>query len=104
MPESICFPLPPKLRAITLPKLDAVLNYYVYEWHDNGIPFYVGYGCKRKAWNEHNIEAEETKLLSREFRVVIVEDNLTKLRAQDIKRYLIHKYREQEKMYLANLR
>jgi hypothetical protein len=99
----IVFPLPPKLRAITEPSLTSVTNYYVYEWHNNGLAFYVGYGKLRKAWNLHNLEAEDTKRFSKEFKVVIVQDNLNKDQAQELKKRLIAFYRSQNQD-LANVR
>jgi len=97
------FKLPPKLRAVTSPSLEHVTGYYVYEWQDREIPFYVGYGKLRKAWNLHNLDAEDTKRFSKDFRVVIVQQNLTKLQAQDLKRSLVYQYRK-DNVYLSNER
>jgi len=97
------FPLPPKLQAITVPPTTVLTNYYVYEWQCNEIPFYVGYGKLRKAYNLHNPDAEDTKRFGGEFRVVIVVDSLNKDQAQEMKRRLVNEYRS-NKVYLSNSR
>ena len=97
------FPLPPKLQAITFPPTTVLTNYYVYEWQDREVTFYVGYGKLRKAYNLHNIDAEETKRFARDYRVVIVADSLNKDQAQLLKRSLVFKYRNQNQ-YLSNSR
>jgi len=99
----IVFPLPPKLQAITVHPTDSVINYYVYEWQDNGATFYVGYGKLRKAWNLHNPEAEDTKQFAKDFKVVIIQDNLNKDQAQELKKRLVAFYRSKNH-YLSNLR
>src|SRR5690554_8031970 len=91
------FPLPPKLRAITTYEngepVTSVTGYYVYYWTNNGIPFYVGAGKLRRAWNKHGEEAEELRLLSAEFKVHIVADGLNKIEARDQRQRLIRNHR-----------
>ena len=100
---AVSFLLPPKLQAITVHPTDTVHNYYVYEWQDKEVAFYVGYGKLRKAWNLHNPEAEDTKRFSKNFRIVIIQDNLNKDQAQELKKQLVSKYRSLN-IYLSNLR
>jgi hypothetical protein len=97
------FKLPPKLKAITVHDSDTVTGYYVYEWQSNEVPFYVGYGKLRKAWNLHNSEAEDMKAFGGDFRVVIIQDNLIKDQAQELKHRLVFQYR-QDQVDLTNAR
>jgi hypothetical protein len=103
MPSSIVFTLPPKLKAITKGSPESVSDYYVYELQCDDLPFYVGYGKRRKAWNIHSEEVEDMKRFGRDFQVVIVADKLNKGMAQLLKANLISKYRKAD-LYLANQR
>lgn len=100
---SISFKITPKLRAITVHDKDTIDGYYVYELQSNEVPFYVGAGKLRRAFNLHNLETEDCKRFYPDVRVVIVKDNLTKGQALDLRRSLIFKY-TQDKMYLSNVR
>ena len=53
-------------------------GHYVYEWLDSGIPFYIGSGINRRAWNTHNDDAELQRKQSTLFQVVIHSHFLTK--------------------------
>ena len=57
---------------------------YVYAWLDGDVPFYVGKGEGKRAWQRHTLSdgkfpafCERLKHGAADFRVVIVRDNLT---------------------------
>jgi hypothetical protein len=78
------------LQSITLGKTK-VYGHYVYEWLDNGKPFYIGSGTNRRAWNTHNPLAEAQRRNSTNFRVVIHKQYLSKQMAHLEERILTMK-------------
>jgi hypothetical protein len=85
----IKFWIPPKLSYYTTHNFPYVLNYYIYEWRDNNIPFYIGMGHSRRAWNDHLPLPENRRRVAQNFRVVILRHNLTKPQAHLIERHHI---------------
>ena len=62
-------------------------NYYVYAYiRDSGLPYYIGKGCKTRAWQYHSkfvpVPIDTNK-------IVILESNLTEVGAYAIERRLI---------------
>lgn len=68
---------------------NVVLGHYIYEWWDQRIPFYIGSGTNRRAWNTHYPLVEERKLASTLFKVVIIRHHLNKKMAHAWERRLI---------------
>ena len=80
------FVLPPSLQEITIgPHI--LKGYYVYEWRCRNIPFYIGMGTNRRAWNIHLSPPESRRRASSCFRVVIIRHNLSKKQAHLAERY-----------------
>ena len=82
---------------------DILIGYYVYEWTDSRIPFYVGMGHSRRAWNEHLPHVEEIARQASSFRVRIYQHRLTKRIAHHVERELI-KQRVYQGFKLVNKR
>lgn len=71
-----------------------VVNYYVYIWLDNGVPFYVGMGSNNRAWEkQHNNSVEKKRRESKNFDILIYEHNLTQKDANRLVKKLIYHYR-----------
>jgi len=96
------FILSPALQEITIgPHI--LIGHYVYEYRSNNIPFYIGMGTNRRAWNIHLSPPEEMRRASTNFRVVIIRHNLTKKQAHLAERYYTKK-RISEGFQLLNSR
>src|SRR6056297_649161 len=80
-----------------------IYGYYVYEWLDLGIPFYIGMGQTYRAWALHSQETEERRELATKFRIRIIKHFLTKPLAHKQERLLI-KQRIRQGYSLTNQR
>lgn len=74
---------------VTIGNPTLLRGYYVYEWRDCNIPFYVGMGAGRRAWKPHLYLPEKRRRESTVFRVHIVKQGLTKKQAHLHERYHI---------------
>ena len=64
-------------------------TYYVYAYlTQDGIPYYIGKGARRRAWDKNHNVAVPTALSQ----IIIVENNLTEIGALAIERRLIQWY------------
>ena len=66
-------------------------GHYVYQWLDNGTIFYIGSGTNRRAWNQHNPNAEYIRQISTNFMVQILQHHLNKEYAHRLERKYIRK-------------
>jgi len=85
------FRIPPKLKAITKDQPDQVVGYYAFAIMIDEIPRFIGAGKLRRAWNL-SPEMESARLFSKAFEIIIIQDNLTKIQAFDLKRQYKHMY------------
>jgi hypothetical protein len=85
------FKIPPKLKSITKNNPDQVVGYYAFAIMIDDIPRFIGAGKLRRAWNL-SPEMESAKHFSRSFEIIIIEDNLTKIQAFDLKKRYKHMY------------